>query len=126
MNWLEKLKGSHKQPGGQVSKVSKPPLGTLDTSCVGGFQAATEHDEAIHEHLEERAAIQEYDGGLTRKQAETEALRTLRVFQYRLTDTPDSWLVLIAPGCDLDEARESLRARFGTRLLDTRKHSHAI
>ena len=55
-----------------------------------------------------------------------EARRTLRVFQYRLTDTPDSWLVLIAPGCDLAEARESLRARFGSRLLDRRKHNHAI
>jgi hypothetical protein len=83
----------------------------------------TEHNEAIAEHLAERAAIQEYDGGLTRKQAEAEARRALRVFEYRLTENPDSWLVLIAPGCDLDEARESLRQRFGNRLLDTRKHN---
>lgn len=83
----------------------------------------TQQDDPIAEHLAERAAIQEYDGGLTRKQAEDEARRALRVFEYRLTDNPDSWLVLIAPGCDLDEARESLRERFGNRLLDTRKHN---
>jgi hypothetical protein len=75
------------------------------------------HDH-IQEHLEERAAIMEYDGGLTRKQAETEARRNMRVYEYRLTDSPDSRLTMIAPGCDLEEARESLHKRFGDRLLD--------
>jgi hypothetical protein len=75
-------------------------------------------DEAIREHLEERAAIQEYDGGLTRKQAETKARRNMRVYQYRLTDSPESRLIMIAPGCDLEEARENLCKRFGDRLLD--------
>jgi len=74
--------------------------------------------ETIQEHLEERAAIMEYDGGLTRKQAETEARRNMRVYQYRLTDSPESRLTMIAPGCDLGEARESLHKRFGDRLLD--------
>jgi len=79
----------------------------------------TEHEEAIAEHLTERAAIQEYDGGLTREQAESEARRALRVFQYRLTDNPDAWLVMIAPGCNLGEVQENLRQRFGKRLIET-------
>ena len=89
-----------------------------------GKTGNTEHDDAIREHLEERAAIMEYDGGLTRAQAETEARRELRVYEYKLTDNPDAWLVLIAPGCDLEEVRKSLSGRFGSRLLDIRKHSH--
>jgi hypothetical protein len=85
----------------------------------------TEHNEAIAEHLEERAAIMEYDGALPREKAETEARKALRVFEYKLTDNPDAWLVLIAPGCNLEEARESLRMRFGSRLLDLRKRVYA-
>jgi hypothetical protein len=64
----------------------------------------------------------EFDGGLPRDQAETEARRALQVFKYRITDSPDSWLVLIAPGCDLDDARESLRRRFGSRLVDVQTY----
>jgi hypothetical protein len=103
----------------------KPKRAKLANSTLErAKQAATRHTEAIAEYLAERAAIQEYDGGLTRKQAETEARRTLRVFEYRLTDNPDSWLVLIAPGSDLIEAQKGLQDRFGSRLLDTRKHNH--
>ena len=81
-------------------------------------QAPDQHDEAIREHLAERAAIQEYDGGLTREQAESEARRTLRVYRYRLRDCPGSDLILIAPGESLDEARKGLRLKYGDRLLD--------
>ena len=70
------------------------------------------------EHLEERAGIQEYDGGLTREQAETEARRTLRVYRYRLRDPLGSDLILIAPGESLDEARKGLRLKHGDRLID--------
>jgi len=103
----------------------KPELAKLANSSVeNAKQAATRHPEAIAEHLAERAAIQEYDGGLTREQAEIEARRTLRVYEYRLTDNPDTWLVLIAPGCDLAEAQRNLRARFGNRLIDAREHNN--
>ena len=78
----------------------------------------TEHSEAIREHLAERAAIQEYDGGLTREQAEAEARKALRVYRYRLRDVPGGDLILIAPGDSLAEATEGLRARFGKRLVD--------
>ena len=80
----------------------------------------SDHAEAIREFLEERAAIQEYDGGLTRQQAETEAWRNIRFYEYKLADNPDRWLVLIAPGCDLEQSRESLCRQFGDRLLDVR------
>lgn len=47
----------------------------------------------------------------------------MRVYHYRLTDRPKDWLVMIAPGCELDEARRSLIARFGSeRLLEVQIH----
>jgi hypothetical protein len=48
----------------------------------------------------------------------------MRVYQYRLTDKPDTWLTMLAPGCDLDEARRSLVLRFGPeRLIDVRERT---
>lgn len=83
----------------------------------------SDHAEAIREHLDERAAIMEHDGGLTREQAEAEAQRSLRVFHYRLIDNPNSWLVLIAPGCDLEQAIVTCRNKFGTdRILEVREY----
>ncbi|WP_200386372.1 hypothetical protein [Thiocapsa imhoffii] len=35
----------------------------------------------------------------------------------QLTDRPADWLVMIAPGCDVDEARQALIARFGIERL---------
>lgn len=49
----------------------------------------------------------------------------IRVYQYRLGDTPEVWLTMLAPYCDMDEARHSLRLRFGAdRLLDVRERCH--
>ena len=90
-------------------------------------QATIEHDAAIREHLAERAAIQEYDGGLTRKQAEAEARRALRVYEYRLTDNPDAWLVMIAPGCDLEQAIRTCHNKFGPeRVLEVLVYKHSV
>lgn len=75
----------------------------------------------IAEHLAERSAIQEFDGRLTRQEAESDARRNLRVFEYRLMDAPKSWLILIAPGYTFAEAAASLGDRFGTRLLEVRQ-----
>lgn len=80
----------------------------------------------FQEYLEERAAIQEYDGGLSRSEAEQQARSNIRVFHYRLTDDPGSWLVMIAPGCDLDEAKRVVNAKFGSdRIMDIREYQHA-
>ena len=110
------MKSENEKGGGGLANLANS---TLERAK----QAPDQHDEAIREHLEERAAIQEYDGGLTRKQAEIEARRTLRVFEYRLTDNPDSWLVLIAPGCGLSEAARTCHKTFGAdRVLDVREY----
>ena len=60
---------------------------------------------------------------MPRPEAEARAASAMRVYRYRLTDRPADWLVMIAPGCDLDEARRTLIARFGTeRLLEVQIH----
>jgi hypothetical protein len=44
------------------------------------------------------------------------------VYRYRLTDKPDSWLTMIAPGCDLEEARRTVVLKFGAgRVLDVER-----
>jgi hypothetical protein len=87
-----------------------------------GREIDPEHEKAIREHLEERAAIQEYDGGLPREQAEAEARRNLKVFEFRLSDDPAAWCVMIAPGCTLEGVTQDLRDRYGERLLAVRDY----
>jgi hypothetical protein len=72
----------------------------------------------IREQIEERAAIMEYDGGLSRKDAEQAAAAALRVYCYRMKDKPTSELTVIMPGTEFDEALENLKNQFGDRLLD--------
>jgi hypothetical protein len=86
-----------------------------------------ELQEGIKEHFEERAAIREYDGHESRKEAEAKAREAMRVYEYRLTDNgPDGpWLILLAPGCNLLEAECSLKNRFGDdRVQDVRERRH--
>jgi hypothetical protein len=56
------------------------------------------------------------DGGESREAAALQVRHAMRVYRYRLTDKPDTWLTMIAPDCDLEDARRSLRLRFGERL----------
>lgn len=94
-------------PTGDVGPTPPPP-----------DSLSPEDQAAAQELLEERAAIQEHDGGLSRHQAETEARAALRVYYYRLSDRPASWLTVIAPGRDLDQARDDLLWRYPGRLLE--------
>ena len=142
MIWLARLKEKISEtPGGEaVAKVAKDPLAPLAIPvplCIPVKKSNPEHHQIkpdlddthnhIQEHLAERAAIQEYDGGLTREQAEAEALRNLRVFHYRLTDNPDAWLVLIAPGCDLEQATRTCHNKFGAdRVIEVRVYNHSV
>jgi len=73
--------------------------------------------ETIREQIEERAAIMEYDGGLSRHDAEQEATKAIRVYCYRTKEKPDSELVAIMPNTSLAEAHESLSLRYGDKLL---------
>lgn len=51
--------------------------------------------------------------------------RAVSVFDYKLADKPDTWLVLIAPGCDLKEATRTCRLMFGAdRVLAVRNRSN--
>jgi hypothetical protein len=87
--------------------VTKPPPLT----------AAEQAD--IREAIEERSAIREHDAGGDRATAERNARSGMRVFRYRLVERPDTWLTMLAPGCDLDEACRALTLRFGAdRLVD--------
>ncbi len=91
-----------------LPQADPPPLSPAD-------------QEDIREALEERASIQEYDGGLIRADAEREARAALRVYRYRLT-TSKGWCTLIAPGWDLEDAERDLRGRYGDRLVEVIEH----
>ena len=73
--------------------------------------------ENIREQIEERAAIMEFNGGLSRTDAEQAAVNAIRVYCYRTKEKPDSELVAIMPNTSLAEAHESLSLRYGDRLL---------
>ena len=44
------------------------------------------------------------------------------VYHYRLTDNPEAWLVMLAPGCDMEEARRVLDLQYPGRVLAVRGH----
>jgi hypothetical protein len=93
---------------------------TISPRTVAPPLSASDQD-AIHEAIEERAAILEFEAGRSRTEAETQAALSLHVYRYRVTDRPQDWLTLIAPGCDLEEARQSLLWQFGPdRLIEVR------
>jgi hypothetical protein len=72
--------------------------------------------------VEERATFRALDGGTSRKAKAEPAPSPMRVYRYRLLDKPDTWLTMIAPHCDLEEARRSLALRFGERLTAVVEH----
>lgn len=80
-----------------------------------------EDQATADELIEERAAIQEHDGGCLRSCAESEARAAMRVYRYRVTDQPQTWLTMLAPGHDLEQARHVLTLKFGQRLLEVRE-----
>jgi hypothetical protein len=110
---------------GEISNINNKMHNTLRVSRMSRLNCSdTEQDEAIAEHLAERAGIREYDGGMGRQTAEAESQRNLRVYRYQLTDYPERELVLIAPGANLTEATDGLQARFGKRLLKVREWNY--
>lgn len=80
----------------------------------------TEAERAdLHEALEERAAIMEFDGGLPRVEAEQEARRLVRAYrvQVAMPGAAPKWAAMIAPGCDLHEARRAAELQFGPKRV---------
>ena len=73
--------------------------------------------EDVREFYEERAAIIEYDGGLSRPEAEAEAVRLVAV-RFRL-DLSEGGGDVIARDCTIAEVINGLKARYGNRLATT-------
>lgn len=84
-------------------------------------ELAREADEDAREYFEERAAIMEHDGGLSRTEAER--LASARVYEYRLSGI-SQWLTLLMPiDSDMDAAKHWLDERYGAeRVLDVRRY----
>jgi len=110
------------QPRGERLRV-EAPKGVLTQDQREGLKRyksellrlldAEASDEDAREYIEERAAIAEYHGGLSRAEAESERVRSRVVAEYR-REGDDRWLtVLGAPGQSYDELVESLQKRFG-------------
>ena len=74
------------------------------------------------EAIEERTTFRTLDSGASREATAERPPSSMRVYRYRLLDKPDTWLTMIAPDCDLEEARRCLRLRFGERLTEVVDH----
>jgi hypothetical protein len=107
---------------GRIKALRDDVMALLEQSAVPVPDSSPAEEDAINEAIEERAAIREFDGGETRETAEREARSAMRVYRYRVTDKPGTWLTMIAPGCDLEDAARDLRGRFGERLLEVVEH----
>lgn len=46
-------------------------------------------------------------------------IKMINVYEYKLKSSI-RWLTMIAPGCDLEEARKSCKITFGDNFLDIR------
>ncbi len=107
--WLPEIRAHKPELLELLSGTEPPPLSADD-------------NETIREAIEERAAIREFDAGESREVAEREARAAMRVFRFRLTDRPDTWMTMLAPGCALDQARHDLVLRFGAeRVIEVRE-----
>jgi len=110
----------------QIREHKAELLKMLASSDAGTIPPLTPGERAdIDEAIDERAAIQEYDGGLPRPEAERQARAAMRVYRYRLDYNPGQWLIIIAPGCDLNEATRCCRNRFGAeRVVEVRRRGY--
>lgn len=71
--------------------------------------------EAIEEHIAERAAVAEFDGGLSRVDAEAQARGEVRAFRLLVDDDlAPSWQLAVTAGADPEQR---LFEQHGRRLL---------
>lgn len=71
----------------------------------------------IQSALNQRAALLEFLGGYSTLDAESQALKDVRVYQYRVAERPHDWQILIAPDREWSEARRILLEQFGVEQL---------
>lgn len=73
----------------------------------------------IHEAIEEKAAILEYEAGMPRQQAEKRAPGAVGAFNYVLADCPGKVFTMLSPGSSLAEARRLIEHQYGVdRVVD--------
>lgn len=122
--------GSIHATGGRIKLSAPRPLPSVLVEGLRTHKAEVlaylgdDLTENLSEHFEERAAIREYDGHEPREKAEAEARKALKVYEYRLRDYGDNgpWMIFLAPGCDLSQAEQALKNRFGIdRVLTVRE-----
>ena len=92
-------------------------LRLLITAEAADIEAMTEN---ALEYFAERSAIAEFDGGLSRENAERQAAE--RVYEYRLHGWTQYGVWLGQPGDGIDAARQWCEERFGDRVVDVRPY----
>ena len=122
--------------GDRLSVASRAPLTDQQRAWIrahkvellrllaGAVPAPLDLTGEDREAAEERATARKLDGRESKERTAGQAPSAMRVYPYRLIDKPDSWLTMIAPDCNLEEARRSLRLRFGERLTAVVEHRH--
>ena len=122
--------------GDRLSVASRAPLTDQQRAWIrahkvellrllaGAVSAHLDLTGEDREAAEERPTVRAPGGGESRERTAGDERFAMRVYPYRLIDKPDSWLTMIAPDCDLEEARRSLRLRFGERLTAFVEHRH--
>ena len=122
--------------GDRLSVASRAPLTDRQRAWIrahkvellrllaGAVPAPLDLTGEDREAAEERPTVRAPGGGESTERARGDERCAMRVYRYRLIDKPDTWLTMIAPDCDLEEARGSLRLRFGERLTAVVEHPH--
>ena len=77
----------------------------------------------LHEALEEKAAVLEYEAGMPRDEAEARAPEAVGAYNYTLVDRPDKVFTLLARGEALAAAKRLLENQYGAdRVVDVRPY----
>lgn len=117
------------EDGCRVASTTTPPVPTVAANDIDHDPLpdakppplTPEDREDIRGAVDERAPIQEYDGGQSRADAEQQARAAMRVYRYRLT-TSKSWTTLIVPAWTLEDAERDLRGRYEKRFIEVVEH----
>lgn len=122
-------KGNHgNRPPGAAVTATAPATASGNQSNQGNRENIVNEvkfeSENIREYLAERAAIMEFDGGLSRKNAEQAAATAIRVYCYRVKDKPGAELTVLMSNTELDEAYQNLKLKYGDRLLTVYESQH--
>ncbi|MBF0255897.1 MAG: hypothetical protein HQL47_05425 [Gammaproteobacteria bacterium] len=97
---------------------SFPPPGNLPINPTPGkpFPKPVSSD-SLTEAIREKAAVLEFDAGLTREAADHRAPAAIGVFRFRLSDDPTKTHTLLDPGADLAGATATLHHQFGAERV---------